>query len=133
MGYRTHFTLSIEGKPQTVGTFKDMPTQVYLLDNYCICKCYLNELPEELQEHLESYPGLFFNDGGESDDGEIKLSKLLALLREIQRRRNGLTDDQIEAMHAWYWFDPVQLLTHLERALADGLITEKTWVKFTCY
>jgi hypothetical protein len=136
MGYRTHLTLTVPGQPQTVGTFKDMPTDVYLLQNYCIGKVYFNELPEELEqihdEHPEEY-SIYFKDNGNSDDGEIQIGLLLAFCKRIKEEQAGKTADEIAVLPDWLDIGVDHIMDVLEKALKEALVHPTDVIYFECY
>jgi hypothetical protein len=136
MGYRTHLTLRVPGQPQTVGTFKNMPTEVYLLSNYCIGKVYFNELPEELEQVYDQYPeeySLFFRDDGESDDGEIHIGLLLAFCKRIKEEQAGKTTDEIAMLPDWLYIGVDLIINVLTKALKEELVHPTDVVYFECY
>ena len=135
MGYRTYLTLIIEGTPQTVGSFKDAPTSVYLIANYCLGKIYFNALPDELDEVTCSpeTESIHFNDEGNSDDGEIPAVALLALCKTIKEKRESTPKENWDTLDDWYWFDPTELIKVLVTALVEKLIQPDTYVQFVCY
>ena len=136
MGYRTHLILMVDGALQNVGTFKNMPTKVYLLDHYSLGKVYFNELPEELDDVIQSntdeHP-LWFNDGGDSDDGEIKVHALLRICKRIKEEQEGKTPIQIDQLPEWFGISVTPVVTVLEQALRDEVIKLDHPVYFECY
>lgn len=134
MGYRTYLNLKISGEPQTVGTFKNMPTEVVLIDNYCIGKIYFNELPEELEKVVEDYETMYPLSIKEyTDDGEILVGLLLNICERIQQEQKGKTENEIAELPDWFDTDFDSIARILKQALEENLIQADGWVQFECY
>lgn len=134
MGYRTHLNLKIPGEPQTIGTFKNMPTEVILIDNYCIGKIYFNRLPEELEKVVEDYDHMYPLSTREyTDDGEILVGLLLNICERIQQEQKDKTENEIAELPDWFatGFDSIARI--LKQALKENLIQEHDCVQFECY
>ena len=134
MGYRTHLNLKIPGEPQTIGTFKNMPTEIILIDNYCIGKIYFNDLPEELEKVIENYEHMYPLSIEEyTDDGEILVGLLLNMCERIQQEQKDRTENEIAGLPDWFdtGFDPIARV--LKQALEENLIQTDDWVQFECY
>jgi len=134
MGYRTYLNLKIPGEPQTIGTFKNMPTEIILIDNYCIGKIYFNELPEELEKVIEDYETmypLFIREY--TDDGEILVGLLLNIFERIQQEQKDKTKNEIAELPDWFTTGINPIVRILKQALEENLIQTDDWVQFECY
>ena len=134
MGYRTYLNLKIPGEPQTIGTFKNMPTEIILIDNYCIGKIYFNELPEELEKVVEDYEHIApFFIREYTDDGEILVGLLLNICKRIQQEQKDKTENEIAELPGWFATGVDPIVRRLKQALKENLIQTDDWVQFECY
>lgn len=133
MGIRTYLNLKIKGKPQDIGKFKNLPTDVYLLDNICLGKTYFDALPDELEELIDNKS----DDSGEnllyyyeySNGGEIRIDALIALIDAIELKMS-LSDDNEEP---WYNITLKPVRDKLQEYLDAGIITEQDFVTYEEY
>lgn len=149
MGYRTHLTLFVPGNEQllvlrgktTVGNTeveqiltKKFPTRVFLLNEKSISKRYFNNLPEDLEIekiYQEDEHPIWFDEY--SDNGEIHVGAMIALLekiQEIQKEKKELNEELDFRKEPWYTLETEELLKDLKFWLSSGIIKEDFVIKF---
>lgn len=146
MGYRTHLNLHIQGENKLLvlrgkGQFengsveqivtKKFPTNILLLNNYCIGKYYFDELPESLkQKELEIESPYIFTYESTNDFGEISVETLIAILK----KKNKINKETKNTNFEWYYLDEDnELLNDLNFWMSAGIITPHSIIKFEVY
>lgn len=130
MGYRTHLILDLyKGKKtKKVGELcLEIAEIERYLNYYELGSLFFDELPNDIEEE-EEIEGLYFENDGYSDDGEIPIGSLLKLLKKIEENKKEKT-----IKNAWYEYDFTQLINILETLLEEKIFGEEEIVEFKCY
>lgn len=128
MGYRTHLVLDLyKGKKtKKVGDLCLEITEIErYLNYYELGSIFFDELPSKIEEEVE---GLYFENDGNSDDGEIPIGSLLKLLKKIEESKKEKTTKS-----TWYEYDFTQLINILETLLKEKIFEEHEVIEFKCY
>lgn len=124
MGYRTHVSIRVEGKPQDVGPFKGLPTEVLIVDNYTIGPVFFDDVPEELAEILDE--GCWYNKEG-TDEGEIRVDTFLAFSKKLETM-------QEESDHrSWGGYTLKPVADAIVKAIGAGILSMNHYVTYEAY
>lgn len=152
MSYRTYLDLRIQGEKQLlvlrgkeklksnpeveieVIKTEKFPTEIILLDNYCIGKLFFDDLPDELQpeeiriDYKEDYAIWFLEN---TDNGEIKVDYLINILENLESRPE--VEEGNKDYRDWLQFKDVGLLNKLKFWISANIISPTDVVKFEAW
>lgn len=152
MSHRTYLDLRIQGEKQLlvlrgkeklksnpeveieVIKTEKFPTEIILLDNYCIGKLFFDDLPEELQpeeiriDYKEDYAIWFLEN---TDNGEIKVDYLIKILENLESRPE--VEEGNKDHRDWLQFKDVGLLNKLKFWISANIISPTDVVKFEAW
>jgi hypothetical protein len=130
MSIRTHLTLQRAGKPQDIGPFKNLPSMILILDEYCIGKLFFDEIPQII-ENIQVSEKISFDEDetsifidGSYGRGEIRVDTLMSIIETIREKPTHT---------AWDEFDFTWLYTRLKTALETNVITKNHYIEISCY